>query len=660
MLPIEDYALVGDCHGSALIGRDGSVGWCTFGRFDAEPTLFGLLDADAGGAFVIEPATSGWRVERTYLTGTNLLETVFICSDGRFSITDFMPVGRKPGSRVHDYVNLQAPHALIRKVSGTEGTVAVRARWRPAARFVPKGGAVDSGAAQRPAIRIAGDMPWRVDTDRDSESESESVSESDTADGSSGGAQIATFELACGESRFVSISPKRGFMADDCARLTAITTAFWREWIDYCRYSGPHGAIVLRSALVLKLLTYAPTGAIVAAPTTSLPEAIGGGRNWDYRYCWVRDGCFTLYALAMLGYSGEALSFGRYLSRITMGNQKHKRELQIMYSIDGEPTQGETRLDHLSGYRGSRPVRVGNGAHDQRQTDVYGEYADWALLHHALGGSDNADSRTAIEAVAALALRHAAEPEHGIWEMRGPPRHHVLGKVMCWVALDRATRICGERPEWAARMQSLREEITTKGVVDGALAQSYGSPARDAALLLIPLLDFPIDRAVLARTVDAIEAELADGDFLQRYRNSEGSSDGLEGDEGAFLACCFWRVDALLALSRRTEAVALFERLIARANDVGLFAEEIDPKSGAFLGNFPQALSHLALVLNAVHLDLVERNGADALQGTLADRAQRSVGATVGWRALWCAFKDSRRVARLRSSRESMMPPGML
>ncbi len=652
MLPIEDYALVGDCHGSALIGRDGSVGWCTFGRFDAEPTLFGLLDTEAGGAFVIEPAAPGWRVERSYLSGTNLLETVFICTDGRFSVTDFMPVGRKPAAGVHDYVNLQAPHALVRKVSGLEGEVTVRARWRTAARFVPAGGPADAKASERPAIRMSGDMPWQADAGN-----SNSNSNSNDNDSAS---QIAVFKLARGESRFASISPKRGFTVDDCARLSAITTAFWREWIGYCRYRGPHGAIVLRSALVLKLLTYAPTGAIVAAPTTSLPEAIGGSRNWDYRYCWVRDACFTLYALAMLGYSGEALRFGSYMNRITKRNREHQRELQIMHGIDGEPTLSETDLEQFSGYRNSRPVRIGNGAHDQRQTDVYGEYADWALLNQALGGGADAEDLAALEAVAALALRHAAEPEHGIWEMRGPPRHHVLGKVMCWVALDRATRICGERAEWTAMMLSLREEIATKGVVDGALAQSYGSPARDAALLLIPLLDFPIDRDVLARTVDAITDELGDGDFLQRYRNSEGSSDGLEGEEGAFLACSFWRVDALLALSRRTEAAALFERLIARANDVGLFAEEMDPKTGASLGNFPQALSHLALVLNAVHLDLVDRDGVGALQGTLADRAQRSVGATVGWRALWCAFKDSRRVARLFSSRESMMPAGLL
>lgn len=630
MLPIQDYAMVGDCHGSALIGRDGSVGWCAFERFDAEPALFGLLDTEQGGAFVIEPAEPGWRVERGYLRGTNVLETVFVCAGGRFSVTDFMPVGRRPGAGLHDYVDLRAPHALVRRLRGIEGRVAVRATWRPAARFSAATAAGDA----RPLLTPGGDLPWQ----------------------SVGDDLVACFPIERGQSHFASVSPRREFDAAECLRLHDITTAFWREWIAYCRYSGPYGAAIERSALVLKLLTYAPTGAIVAAPTTSLPEAIGGSRNWDYRCCWVRDACFTLYALAMLGYSGEALRFGAFMERIT----EDGGDLQIMYAIDGDATPDETTLDHLSGYLGSRPVRVGNGAHAQRQTDVYGEFADWALLNRALGGKASAADGAELEAVAALALRHADEPEQGIWEMRGPPRHHVLGKVMCWVALDRATRLIGERPAWRTKMDELRLQIAQQGVVDGALAQSYGNPARDAALLLIPLLDFPLDRELLARTVDAIEDELGDGDFVQRYRNAGSSNDGLDGEEGAFLACSFWRVDALLALGRQTEAVSLFERLLARANDVGLYAEEIDPRTGGFLGNFPQALSHLALVLNAVHLDLVDQRGVEALQGTLADRARRSVGATQGWRALWCAFRDSRRVGRIRSSRASMMPLALL
>jgi len=628
MLPIRDYALIGDCHGSALVGRDGSIGWCAFERFDAEPTLFGLLDTERGGTFLIEPAGGATRIERSYQRGTNILETVFVNARGRITVTDFMPLGRRAGAGVHDYVSVDAPHALIRKVTGLEGRVAVRATWRPAGRFVPASRAIEPTAT--PPVP-AGDMPWQAVTT---------------------GLQ-AQFELGPGESRFASISPRRAFSATQCAQLQQVTTHFWREWIAYCRYRGPYRAIIERSALVLKLLTYAPTGAIVAAPTTSLPEWIGGERNWDYRYCWIRDACFTLYALAMLGYSGEARRFSQFMDRICTDGAG---DLQIMYGIGGETQLDEYTLAELSGYRGSRPVRVGNGAHGQRQTDVYGEFADWALLNCALGGSARAGGGRALEVVAGLALRHAAEPEEGIWEMRGPPRHHVLGKVMCWVALDRAARLIGPRPEWNRMKDELHAQILAQGVHNGAVVQAYGAPGCDAALLLLPLLDFPVERALLARTVDAIEAELADGDFVQRYR----TDDGLAGDEGAFLACSFWRVDALLALGRYAEALRLFERLLARANDVGLFAEEIDPRDGAFLGNFPQALSHLALVLNAVHLDLYERGGSALLRGTLADRAQRSVGATFGWRALWAAFKDSRRVGRIVPSRDSVLPRELL
>lgn len=621
MLPIRDYALIGDCHGSALVGRDGSIGWCAFERFDAEPALFGLLDDERGGCFVVAPLAKTSRVERSYRRGTNLLETVFVTAEGRVSLIDFMPLGRREGAGVHDYVSVRAPHALVRQVVGIEGRVRVRATWRPAERFVPGG-----GPAASPPVP-SGDVPWQV----------------------SGPGRAAEFDLAAGETRVMCLAARKAIAPADCIRLRQVTTAYWREWIAYCRYRGPYGAVVERSALALKLLTYAPTGAIVAAPTTSLPEWIGGERNWDYRYCWIRDACFTLYALAMLGYSGEAQRFSGFMTHICGSNTC---ALQIMYGIDGRSELDEFTLDQLDGYRGSRPVRVGNGAHGQRQTDVYGEFADWALLNHALGGARQFTVAPVVEAVAALALAHADEPEAGIWEMRGPPRHHVLGKVMCWVALDRAIRLLGARPQWVEAKDRLHAAILARGVRQGGLAQAYDAPARDASLLLVPLLGFPIEREILAGTVDAIEAELAEGDFLLRYR----TDDGLAGAEGAFLACSFWRVDALLALDRYPEAVRLFERLIAHANDVGLLAEELDPRDGAFLGNFPQALSHLALVLNAVHLDLYERGGVDLLRGTLADRARRAVGATFGWRALWASFKTSRRVGRIVSSRASVMP----
>lgn len=631
MLAIEDYALVGDCHGSALVGRDGSVGWCCFGRFDADPALFGLLDSTCGGRFTIAPPDASANAQRSYLRGTNVLETVFVTPSGRASVVDFMPVGRKPGSGVHDYTALDGAHALVRRIVGLEGVVRVKVSYRPSKGFrSPAADHDPNGASGGP--RLSGDVPWQPD--------------------GNGGTQ-ADVELHAGECRYAVLAPERELGARQCEGLLEVTTCFWREWVAYCRYRGPYGAVVERSALALKALTYAPSGAIVAAPTTSLPEWIGGERNWDYRYCWIRDACFTLYALAMLGYSGEARRFSNFLKRIGGGTTE---ELQIMYGIEAETRLEERVLAHLGGYRGSRPVRIGNGAYRQRQTDVYGEYADWALLNTALCGTLDDHGREMLGRVADLACRHASEPEEGIWEMRGPPRHHVLGKIMCWVALDRALRLLEPRQEWVAKRQELREEILRRGVREGVLVQAYDADATDAALLLVPLLAFPVDREVLAGTVDAIERELGRGDLLLRY----ATSDGVAGEEGAFLACGFWRVDALLALGRYPEAVRLFERLVARANDVGLFAEEVDAGSGVHLGNFPQALTHLALVMSAVHLDLYELGGAGMLAGTLGDRASRAVGATFGWRALWEAFKASRRVGRLRSSRDSIMDPALL
>ncbi len=625
MLRIEDHALLGDCHGSALVGRDGNVGWCCFGRFDADPSLFGVLDEDQGGQFRVSPAGPATQVQRSYLRGTNILETIFVTPEGRASVVDFMPVGRRPGSGTHDYTSLESGNALVRRLSALEGVVRLDVSYRAASAF--RGGPQQAGA-----LHVSGDVTW----------------ESRGATGAR-----AQVELRAGETRFAVLAPEAILDARGCERLFEITTAFWREWIAYCRYRGPYGAIVERSALALKALTYAPSGAIVAAPTTSLPEWIGGERNWDYRYCWIRDACFTLYALAMLGYSGEARRFSDFMRRVggACGDG-----LQIMFGIEAETGLTEEVLSHLAGHRGSRPVRTGNGAYGQRQTDVYGEFADWALLNDCLGGTMDERGKALLGRIADLACRHAGEPEEGIWEMRGPPRHHVLGKIMCWVALDRALRLLGPRREWEEKRRELRDEILRRGVREGALVQAFDADPVDAALLLVPLLAFPAGRDVLAGTVDAVERELGRGDFLQRY----ATTDGVAGEEGAFLACSFWHVDALLSLGRHTEAVSLFERLVARANDVGLFAEEIDPATGEHLGNFPQALTHLALVTSAVHLELFERGGPAMLAGTLGDRAKRAVGATFGARALWEAFKASRRVGRLRSSRASIMDLSLL
>jgi GH15 family glucan-1,4-alpha-glucosidase len=430
------------------------------------------------------------------------------------------------------------------------------------------------------------------------------------------------------------------------------TLAFWREWIEYSRYRGPYQDAVMRSALTLKLLTYAPTGAIVAAPTTSLPEEIGGERNWDYRYCWLRDASLTLYALGVLGYSGEARRFADFLVRRCF---REGSAVHIMYSIDGEPYLPERTLDHLDGYAGSRPVRVGNGAYNQMQLDVHGEVLDWALLRVALGYRLLKDETGYLRASADHVGRVWRKPEQGLWETRGGGRDFVHGKAMAWAALDRAIRLFGTKPMWEAARADILAAIRQDGVAGEPpyLVQAFGSGEADAALLQVPMLGMPLDDALLAETVRHVERELGDGDLVYRYKGE----DGVSGGEGAFFITSFWLVDALLVVGRGEEARRLFERLLARANDVGLYAEEADVRTGGFLGNFPQAFTHLALISSATLLHLHDMGGAAALRGTHADRARRLVGSTEGLKALLYALRRNRGI-RLRSSMRSVLSFG--
>ncbi len=632
-LPLRDYAAIGDCHGAALVSRSGSVDWCCLGRFDADPVFCRILDADRGGFFSVCPADR-FSTRRAYLDGTNILRTQFATGRGSVTVTDFMPVGRQPRAGAHDYVNLNAPGWLIRIIDGAQGTVPLQIRYRPSVAFARRPVEIQNtlgrlAAEDGPSLYHDG---LRFDVDGDAAS--------------------ATVEVKSGERHALVLAPAptKSNPIDRAGRLFEITQAFWQEWIGYCRYDGPYKNAVRRSALALKLLTYAPTGATVAAPTTSLPEEIGGTRNWDYRYCWLRDAAFTLYALAALGYGGEARRFSTFLAQVCATTYP---DLQIMYGIGGEPDLAESTLDHLQGYMGSRPVRTGNGAHRQRQIDIYGEVLDWAHLFHTLGGRFDRDAPKMLASLADYAATHWQDADQGLWEMRGSPRHHVHGKMMSWVALDRAIRLLGARPHWKEHRRRILEDVQTCGVSASAghLLQAYDHPGMDAALLLAPVVGFPIDREIMEATVAAVERELRHGDFVYRYK----SGDGLEGGEGAFLICSFWLADALLHLGRHAEAKTLFERLLEHANDVGLYAEEIDPETGAFLGNFPQAFTHLALVGAAAHLDLYERRGPSAIAGSHADRARLGVGAALGWRALWAAFKVTRRVERIFPSRRSVL-----
>lgn len=633
-LPIRDYAVIGDCHGAALVSQNGDVDWCCMTRFDSDPVFCRILDKDRGGFFSVRPADR-FSSNRAYIDGTNILRTNFSTDHGCVTVTDFMPVGRQPRAGTHDYVNLNAPGWLVRVIEGVQGEVSVHIRYRPSVAFARQPIEIQSVPGR--LITVDGPSLYhdgiRFDTDGDVAS--------------------ATVEVKPGE-RYVLVvtsTPTESHPTSQADRLFEITRAFWQEWIGYCRYGGAYKDAVRRSALVLKLLTYAPTGAIVAAPTTSLPEEIGGVRNWDYRYCWLRDAAFTLYALAALGYGGEARSFSTFLRQACATTYP---DLQIMYGIGGEAELSECTREHLDGYMQSRPVRTGNGAYSQRQIDVFGEVLDWAHLFHTLGGRFDRGARKMLAALADYVVAHWQDADQGLWEMRGPPRHHVHSKMMSWVALDRAIRLLGTRPLWEEQRRRILEDIQTRGISasHGHLLQAYDHQGVDAALLLAPVVAFPVDRETLEATVTAVERELRDGDFVYRYKGE----DGLGGGEGAFLICSFWLVDALLHLGRHAEAKALFERLVERANDVGLYAEEIDPETGAFLGNFPQAFTHLALIGAAGHLDLHERLGPSAIAGSHADRARFGVGTALGWRALWDAFKVTRRVRRIFPSHRSVLP----
>lgn len=631
--PIRDYAVIGDCHGAALVSRQGSVDWCCLHRFDTAPIFCRILDATKGGFLSVRPQ-GGYTGERQYLPGTNILRTTFSTPSGKVMVTDFMPVGRAPEAGVHDYVMLNAPGWLVRIIEGVVGSTRVDIRYRPTADFARR----DTHLVGSRGCISAGGGPWLY-------TDIQFSVHNDLAEGSA--------ELRAGERRHlvVAAAPIEDVALAACVhRLFEITSTFWEEWSAYCRYDGPYREPVLRSALALKLLTYAPSGAIVAAPTTSLPEEISGERNWDYRYTWPRDASFTLYALAALGYSGEARRFGDFLMRSCMTT--HSR-VQVVYGIEGETELTEHTIDHLDGYCGSRPVRIGNAAFAQQQLDIYGDVLDWAFLHQSLGGQFDHDAQKFLNSLAEFVMTHWQEPDHGLWEIRGPQRHYVSGKIMSWVAIDRAIRMFGDhegRPEICAQ---IFRTILERGIdaKDRHLVQAFGESHTDAALLLTPLLGFPIDQDALARTVQAVERTLRHGDYVRRYV----TDDSLKGTEGAFLICSFWLVDALLFLDRAREARELYEHLLTCANDVGLYAEEIDPETHAFLGNFPQAFTHLALIQSATNLELHEKHGAAALRGTHADRARLGVEATAGLRALWAAFKKSHRVGRLRSSRASLL-----
>ena len=630
--PIRDYAAIGDCHGAALVSGDGSIDWGMLGRFDADPVFCRLLDADRGGFWSIQPSAA-FRSRRSYLPGSNILRTVFATEDGEVALTDFMPVGRRLDAGAQDYVNLNAPGWLVRRVEGLKGAVELTVRYRPARAFArhPTELTIHHGAVQ-------GDGVPSLFTDLDLRAEGDIATASVTL--RAGGYR----DLVLARDSVPGHPP-----SERVPELFRVTRAFWEEWIALCRYRGPYREAVRRSALVLKLVSYAPSGALVAALTTSLPAAGGGARGRDGRLCCLRTACGTLFALAALGYHGEARRFHDHLAQAL---RRTLPRLQGCYGIERGQEPAERVLDHLEGYAGSQPVRIGYGASARPELDLNGQALDLALLYRQLGGRLGEQERRSLASLAELVAAGWQAPDQGPWALPGPPRQHVHGKLMSWVAMDRARQLFENGRDWAALAARIRAEIGSRGVdpLRGHLMQAFDGGV-DAAVLLAPQRGLQASPEILRQTVETVEHTLGRGDFLGRYATDAGSSP----DAGASLLCSFWLVDAKLAAGEPEDARARFEGLLRCANDVGLLAAAIDPLSGALLGNFPSAAAHLALIESALNLQLAGRRGAARLAGSYADRARVAAGAIFGWRGLWTRLRGGRRAGRLRSSPASKL-----
>ena len=582
--PIEHYALIGDCETAALVARDGSIDWLCWPRFDSPACFAALLGDPEHGRWLITPMAPKPRVTRRYRGDTLVLETEFVTPEGTVALVDFMPV--------------RGTHSdLVRMVVGKSGSVTMRTEL--IVRF-GYGASVPwvTRADDRTLRMVAGPDLLTVTTDVPLRGEGlTTVGEFTVSKG-----ETVSFVLTYSESHLpvpAAASPERA-LAD--------TEQFWRQWAGRCTYAGEWRDAVVRSLLTLKALTYRPSGGIVAAPTMSLPEQLGGTRNWDYRFCWLRDATLTLLALMDAGYYDEAAAWRDWLLRAAAGSPA---QAQIMYGLRGERMLREWEADWLPGYEGARPVRVGNAAHAQLQLDVYGEVMD-ALFQARLGGL--AESHEAWRLQKALADHVSqvwTEADQGLWEVRGPPQHFVHSKVMAWVAIDRAVQgaerfgLDAPLARWKRLRAAIHAEVCDLGFDPdvGSFMQAYGSSQLDASALLIPIVGFlpPSDPRVVG-TVRCIEERLMRDGLVQRYDTAE-TDDGLPPGEGSFLACSFWLADDLALLGRVDDARALFERLLTLRNDVGLLSEEYDTAAGRLVGNFPQAFSHVALVDTAMSLE---------------------------------------------------------
>ncbi|TET74480.1 MAG: glycoside hydrolase family 15 protein [Dehalococcoidia bacterium] len=592
--PISDYGIIGNMLSAALVGKDGSIDWCCLPRFDSPSVFAAILDDEKGGQFQITPRGT-FESSQSYLPDTNVLQTTFESGTGVVTLTDFMPCYRTARGRL-----VQFPE-IHRLVYCNRGSVDLQAVFEPRldyARALTVMGASKYGVAAKDgarALALSSTIPFAIQ----------------------GNAALGHFTLQQGGKAwfilcYASDQP-RPFVSFNSAAKLEKTSEYWRRLAEGCIFSGPWRDAILRSYLALHLMIYSPTGAIVAAPTTSLPEEIGGERNWDYRYAWLRDSSLTINAFAYLGHGEEANGFMKWLLSVC---DKCGPKAQILYDIDFQDPLHEQVLDHLRGYRDSRPVRIGNGAYQQRQLDVFGEVLEAAYSHLNIGHRISRRSWALLESFVNAACELWRWPDSGIWEVRGGPYHFVHSKLMCWVAVDRGIKIAEKLGRkrylrrWRETAQEIRDDILKKGwnPKRRAFTQHYDTAALDSSNLLMPLFGFlPVSDERVVSTIERTVEELDFDGLLRRYRTDD-TDDGLSGSEGAFLWCSFWLVRVLLRLGRLEQATDLYQRLLGYSNHLNLLSEMVDPASGEALGNFPQALTHLAVIITGLELSEAMRN----------------------------------------------------
>ena len=594
--PISNYGIIGNMLSAALVGIDGSIDWCCLPRFDSPSIFAAILDDEKGGRFQIRPQSS-FKPRQAYIPDTNVLQTSFQTDTGTAIVTDFMPCYTTSRGR-----RIQPPE-IHRQVGCVQGEVALNAVFEPKPNYartdalmsVSKYGVIAKWETE--TLALSSLIPFAISADR----------------------AVGQFTLRQGQKvgfvlRNGSDKPSAPIIYNSAGKLDG-TVAYWQRQAEGCIFSGPWQEAIMRSYLVLHLLVYSPTGAIVAAPTTSLPEEIGGERNWDYRYAWLRDASMTINAFAHLGHSDEAVGFFRWLLNVC---SECGARVQTLYNIDFQSPLDEQVLDHLKGYRDSRPVRIGNDAYQQRQLDVFGEVLESAYNYIGIDGYIGHRDWELLESFVDAACELWQQPDSGIWEIRGGPYHFVYSKLMCWVALDRGIKIAKQLgyqqnlERWRRTAQDIREDILSKGwnLQQQAFTQHYDTLALDASNLLMPLFGFlPVSDERVITTIERTVEELSYKGLLRRYKTDE-TDDGLSGSEGAFLWCSFWLVRNLLLMGRLDEAVSMYEKLLGYGNHLGLFSEMVDPVSGEALGNFPQALTHLAVIITGLELTQAKQKNA--------------------------------------------------